>query len=397
MPAKNFTVRTVDSIKPPSSGRVEYWDEETHGFGLRVSDSGRKTWVVLYRHHGRLRRLTLGTYPSLSLADARERAKDALRAAAKGKDPAGEKLADRERDTFKELAEDYIELHAKVHKRSWREDRRALDRDLLPAFQHRKADDIRRRDVKKLLAEIKARGAQVLSNRTLEIMRKIYNWGIEEERVEHNPCLGIKPFPEQSRDRVLSEDEIRALWKALDSQPEPARARFRLLLLTAQRSGEIRQMRWRDIAGDWWTVPVEFTKNRLSHRVPLPTPAMAILESMKELTGGGTWVFPSPVSDGAIYSDDKRLPALRKASGVSFVPHDLRRTAASYMASMGISRFAIGRVLNHVETSVTAVYDRHSYDREKRQALETWALRLEEILAGTAADNKVVAFRPTAS
>ena len=98
MPSKNFNVRTINSIKPPSSSRIEYWDDETHGFGLRVSQTGRKTWIVLYRHHGRLRRLTLGTYPPLSLADAREQAKDALRAAAKGKDPASEKQADRERD-----------------------------------------------------------------------------------------------------------------------------------------------------------------------------------------------------------------------------------------------------------------------------------------------------------
>jgi integrase len=251
--------------------------------------------------------------------------------------------------------------------------------------------------VKRLLAEIKARGAQVLANRTLEIMRRIYNWGIEEERVEYNPCIGIEPFPEQSRDRVLSEDEIRALWKALDEQPEAVRARFRLLLLTAQRYGEVRQMRWADVADDWWTIPSEFAKNRLSHRVPLSDLALSIIESMRELAGGGTWVFPSPVSDGPIHTDDKRVITLRKASGVSFTPHDLRRTAASYMTSMGISRFTVGRVLNHVETSVTATYDRHSYDAEKRAALSSWAARLEEIIAGKKrADGKVVSIRPAA-
>jgi integrase len=121
------------------------------------------------------------------------------------------------------------------------------------------------------------------------------------------------------------------------------------------------------------------------------------MEGLRKLTGGGTWVFPSPVNDGAIHSDDKRLIALRKTSGVSFTPHDLRRTAASYMGSMGIGRFTIGRVLNHVETSVTATYDRHSYDQEKRAALEAWTRRLEEILAGKKGrDGKVVTFRPAA-
>jgi hypothetical protein len=147
MPTKHLTVRFIDSIEASSSGRVEYWDEGTPGFGLRVSETGRKTWVVLYRHLGKLRRLTLGTYPTLPLADAREQAKDALRAAAKGKDPAGEKRVARLGDTFGDLAEDYIELYAKPNKRSWREDRRALDRDLLPKFKSRKAADIKRREV----------------------------------------------------------------------------------------------------------------------------------------------------------------------------------------------------------------------------------------------------------
>src|SRR5262249_53777804 len=151
-------------------------------------------------------------------------------------------------------------------------------------------DDLKRRDIKKLLAEIRARGAPVLANRTLEIVRRIYNWGIDEERVEHNPCLGIEPSAEQSRDRVLTEDEIRAVWKALDALPATAAARFRLLL-TSQRYGEVRQMQWGDIADDWWTIPAAVSKNRLSHRVPLSAPALAILADMNELTGGGAWVF----------------------------------------------------------------------------------------------------------
>src|SRR5262249_49988496 len=152
-----------------------FFDEGTKGFGLRVSAAGRMTWIVLYRHLGTKRRMSLGTYPTITLADAREIAEDALRAAAKGKDPAGGKKAARLGDTFGDLAEDYIELYAKVNKRSWKQDRRAIDRDLLPRFKSRKADDIRRRDVKKVLAEIKARGAPILANRTLEFMRKIYN------------------------------------------------------------------------------------------------------------------------------------------------------------------------------------------------------------------------------
>ncbi len=147
------TVRSLEAAKPPKSGRVESWDEDVRGLGLRVSASGRKTWVLMYRVRGdkRLRRATLGTYPTLTLADARDQARADLRAATKGRDPASERKAERQAETFGELAEEYIERYAKKRKRSWFKDRQALDRDLLPRFRHRKAAGIKRREVIKLL------------------------------------------------------------------------------------------------------------------------------------------------------------------------------------------------------------------------------------------------------
>jgi integrase len=230
-------------------------------------------------------------------------------------------------------------------------------------------------------------------------VRGIYNWGIDKERIEANPCLGITPSEETARDRVLSDDEIRKVWGALDGQPLIIAGRFKLQLITAQRPGEVRTIRWTDIDDDsgWWTIPSEITKNRLSHRVWLPEAARDILAVMKKQFGQGAWVFPSPTSDGPVRSNTKPTVAIRKASGVSFTPHDLRRTAASHMASLGITRFTIGRVLNHVEKSVTATYDRHSYDQEKRQGLEAWTRRLAEILANKKPSaGKVVKFRPGA-
>jgi integrase len=377
-----------------------YWDEGIPGFGIRVTAAGGKSWVLVYRRGGAWRRWTMGSYPKLPLATARERAWEALKDIGNGGDPASEKREDRDRDTFKELAEDFIELYAKPNKRSWMNDRRALDRDLIPRFGHRKAAEIRRRDVIAILDEIKARGAPVLANRTLEIIRRIYNWAIQKERIDQNPCVGIERFAETTRDRVLSEDEARKVWQALEKQPYSVAARFRLMLLTAQRSGEVRNMRWQDVDLDagWWTIPNEFSKNRLSHRVPLPLPVREILEGMRATTSGGTWVFPSPVGSGPVHSDDKRIITIRRDAGVSFAAHDLRRTAASHMASMGVNRFTIGRILNHVETSVTATYDRHSYDAEKKAALEAWAQRVGVIIAGKKPDDgKVVPLRPTVS
>jgi integrase len=398
---RNLTVRYIDSITPPAKGRDIYWDAGIPGFGLRITAAGGKSWVLVYTLRGVAGlKWTIGSYPKVPLADAREKAWEGLGKVAKGVDPAVEKRVERERDTFKEMAEDYIERHAKPNKRSWKQDRLALDRDLLPAFGNRKAAEVRRRDVIDLLDGIKARGATVMANRTLEIIRRIYNWGIQKERLTINPCIGIPPFPEQARDRVLSEAELRAVWHALDKQPALVAARYRLLILTAQRSGEVRQMKWADVPdidSGWWTIPAELAKNGLSHRVWLPLMAQEILHSIRRTGGGGLWIFPAAAGAGAVSHGYRTLGKIKRSSGVDFRPHDLRRTVASHMASMGVSRFTIGRVLNHIETSVTATYDRHSYDAEKRQALETWAKRLEEIIAGEKhADSKVVALRPAA-
>ena len=395
------TVRSLEAIKPPKSGRIECWDEDVKGLGLRVSASGRKTWVLMYRVRGdkRLRRATLGTYPTLTLADAHDQARTDLRAAAKGRDPASERKAERQAETFGELAEDFIERYAKKRKRSWFKDRQALDRDLLPRFRHRKAANIKRREVIALLEEIADRGAPVGANRTLEIIRRIYNWGIEQEIVTVNPCQRIsKPGTERKRDRVLSDDEIRAVWTALEGETPRMRDLFRLRLLTAQRPGEVSRMRWEDIdmGSGWWTIPPEFSKNGLSHRVPLSPPAADTLRQAAGYGNDAGWVFPSPTGKGPLRAVWRAMGNIRKKTGAEFVPHDLRRTAATRMTgNLGIARLTVAKVLNHVETGVTATYDRHAYDREKRQALDAWGARLADILSGKQAAENVVSLAAT--
>lgn len=393
MTSRRLTTRFIDSIKPPNSGRVEYWDATVTGLGLRVSESGRKSWVLMYRHQRRLRRLTLGTYPVIPLAKAREMAGGALREVVDGQDPAAIKKSERDADTFGELAERYIERYAKQRKRSWKEDRRALDRDLLPRFGHRKATDINRREVIACLDEIKARGAPILANRTLEIIRRIYNWGIAQELVEANPAVMIeRPGEETRRDRVLSDGEIRAVWKALDDGPLRYDAKFKLMFLTAQRPGEVRQMRWSDIDEDtaWWTIPAKFSKNRLAHQVPLISNARTLLKKLDRVEDCD-WVFPSPIGDKPIGSYAKALARIRNASGVEFWAHDIRRTVATRLTGdLGISRLVVGRILNHAEVGVISTYDRHSYNTEKRQALEAWGQRLKEILTSQSSNTSNV-------
>lgn len=389
--------RTIRALKPPLSGRLDVWDEDYPGFGLRISSEGRRTWILMYRIGKKLRRLTLGRFPTLGLAAAREKATDALRDVGKGEDPGRRKIEERRAETFAELAREYIDRHASK-KRSGREDIRLLNgsphkkrtgkkphEPLVKRWGTRRIKDIKRRDVRELLEEIAGR-APIMANRTLALVRKMFNFAIEREWLETNPCHMIKPpGDEKQRDRVLSEDEIRLLWKALDGESPLIAALFRLRLLTAQRGGEVHGAAWAefDLARGWWTIPAERSKNGLAHRVPLSPQAVKILKAWRDPDGDSPWVFPSSRKTGPhIAHAQKAIERIVRSSGVDFRGHDLRRTAASLMVGAGVSRLVVSKILNHVETGVTAVYDRHSYDLEKRAALDFWGKRVDQIVSG---------------
>ena len=378
MSRQRLTARFVETVKP-GRARREYFDENVVGLALRVSSSGIKSWVLFYRQHGRLRRWTIGRYPTLSLADARERARAGLRDALSGEDPARSKREAREATTFADLAERYLSEHAKPRKRSWREDARLLRRDVLPRWGQVAAHEIRRGDARELVHAVALRGAPIMANRLRALLHKVYAFAIEQEIVESNPIAYVpRPGVERRRDRVLSDSEIRHLWRQLDNEPPAVAAAFRLRLITAQRGGEVLNMRWSDIdsTSTWWTIPAEHSKNGLPHRVPLTEPAREIVASLRPgVPAGAEYV----LTGGR--GNRQQSEAAGRLNIPNFRGHDLRRTAASVMASAGIPRLVVAKVLNHAERDVTAVYDRHSYDAEKREALETWARRLSEILA----------------
>ena len=374
---------THRALRSLSTDRLQedFWDDLLAGFGVRIASSGRKTFVLRYRANGRKRRISIGTYPPWSLADARDKAKEILGQAAKGEDPQAAHKRERAAETFGELAGDYLERHAKRRKKSWPEDQRKIEKELLPAWKNRKAKDVSRRDVIRLVEGIVERGSPVSANRTLALISKIFNFGIEQEAVETNPAQRVKPpAKEKSRDRVLKEAEIQALWRALDEEDPVVAGTFNLRLLTAQRGIEVLSMRWSDVDGKWWTIPAEVSKNGLPHRVPLSPQALAVLEQLRPLTGDSEWVFDSPKKPGShIVAVRKATLRIASRADVDFTAHDLRRTAATHMASMGVSRLTISKILNHVERGVTAIYDRASYDAEKKRALLRWGEKVERI------------------
>jgi len=397
---------------------------EGHGFGIRVLPSGVKTWFFIYRIDGKRRFMNLGHYPSISLSAARKKYRDAFELYEQGKDPAmleeQKKEERRKAPTISDLAEDYIKRYAKREKRSWKKDESILNRDVIPAWGKRKAADISKRDVNLLLSGIVERGAPIMARNTLAVIRKMFNWSIaEDDMLQVNPCLGVKTASaSKPSERHLEAEEIKTLWKSLErtdlSMTPDIRKALKLVLVTAQRPGEVSGMHTREINGHWWTIPGERTKNKKTHRVYLTDFALELIGSLtvknkktEELSDKG-YIFPSPIKkeakpigDTALavavirnlampVLDNKGKPVLDKTGqpttenrlGVRpFSPHDLRRTAATLLAESKIRFEDRERVLNHSMGKLDGTYNQHDFDDEKQIALETLERKLNSIIA----------------
>ncbi len=266
MPKLSLTIPTLKALRPEPGRQIDYHDTTLTGFAVRVSPAGKKTFCIFYRRGRLSRRYTIGSFPNISLADARGEAKRALRDAAMGKDPAEEKKKSRNAETFSELADLYLEKHASK-KKTGAEDRRIVDRYLLPELKRVRAQDVTRRQIRKILEAVEKTGP-VMANRVLSCVKTIYNWGLAHDVVEGSPCVGLaRPTVERSRDRVYSEEELKKVWNAAEAEASVVGALFQLQLLTATRVSEASNMKWSEIEERWWTIPAQRSKNGLSHRV----------------------------------------------------------------------------------------------------------------------------------
>lgn len=390
-----LTEKTLNRKPPPAKEKyMELWDTILPGFGLRIGHGGRRAFMLITRVNGRQRRFTLGTYPGMTLAKARETARSIMRDAAQGVDPKErEAKARRENErkrqnTFRAVAEEFMQDHAKGL-RTKGEMQRKLDKDILPEWGDRPISEITRADVKELLRK-KARTSPVAANRMLALIGKIFNWALDEEIITASPAVRIKTEPEVARDRVLNEEELREVWKACDQLGYPFGPLIQFLTVTAQRRGEVASMRWSEIENSDWKIPSERTKGGAGHLVPLSPIAIDILQTLPRFAGGD-FVFTTTDGDKAVsgWSKikrrlDKLMNEAREKEGLPEVPewhvHDLRRTAATGMRGLGIDRLIVSKVLNHAEGGITRVYDRYAADPEKRYALEAWAQRLQKII-----------------
>ncbi len=395
--SKKLTARFVETVVPQAR-RVEYRDAHTRGLVLRVTPKGVKTWAVIYtrKSDGKKRRITIGTFPGFGLEQARCEAQAILAEVARGEDPANKTQLRKQFLTFEGLSAAWVERHGKPNKslNTLYDDQLMLSHDILPAIGAMKAEEVTKRDVIEIIDEVAKRGAKYRSNRVLALTRSIFRWGSSEDLIRLDPTQGVRPRTiERPRDRVLSDEEIRKFWRALNNAPMTFAVAtiLRLALVTGQRIGEVAGMTKAEIAFappyPVWTLPGKRTKNRLVTRIPLSPLATELLEAAITEAGDSSYVFPSRASDAPIsaHAATRAIARARAMLGIdNFRVHDLRRTVATSMASLGINPYTISLVLDHVSVSkgtVTgAVYVRYSFDQEKRHALITWANHLESLI-----------------
>jgi len=429
-------------------------DKKEKGFGVLVYPTGAKTFIFKYKIDGVQKLLKLGEYPAFSLANARNeyvkastKVKDLRKGSADGLDPVKEKKLKSERriaealeykrhPTVATLVSDYIERHAKRHKRSWKKDEQILAREVvgrdITIWGNLKAKDIEKRDVIDLLEKIISRPAPAMANNTFQIIRKMFNWAVEQDILKISPCIAIKklPAPKNERDRVLSEAEIKTLMASLDrtdlNMSIDVRRCLKLILLTAQRPGEVIGMHAKEIDGNWWTIPAERAKNGKAQRVYLTATALELIGDTKDK--GYIFQTPlkvidknndipakkrkkkdKPIGDTVLaiavgrnlaypLKDGKEKPLYNKEGKVAtenrlgvkhFTPHDLRRTAATFMSQLGQMDEVIDAVLNHKKQGIIKVYNLNKYDREKQQALESWERKLNSIIGDSSGNNVI--------
>lgn len=400
MPTIRLSAKAIQAAKPPAAGRIELWDSVISddvtlpgSLGLRVTAAGSKSWVLMFRVGGAQRRMTIGRYPAYSLAQARTEARAALVEAGKGIDPV-RAAAESRTVTTRAASETFIERYAKVHQRTWRETERVLETYLLPRVGDKPVGEVTHTDIHAVLDALMDAGHPYMANRALATIRKFYNWCLERRLVSETPTAGIrKPGKEVARDRILDDDELAAVWQATAALGQPFGPIYQLLILTGQRREEVARMRWEqlDLEAGLWTLPKEEVKSDRLHVIPL---ADAAVEILKPLARNGPYVFTTTgkTPPSGFAKAKRRLDEISETGG--WRTHDLRRTAASGMARLGIAPHVIEKVLNHSTgqiSGVAAIYNRHAYLPEKTHALETWARAVETIVSGAPADN-VVAF-----
>ena len=410
---KALTPKTVENLKSDPTKRLEIPDPGLTGLYLVVQPSGVKAWALRYRFAGKPAKLTLGRWPLMGVAEARAAASEAMAKVERGNNPAAEKQATRAakaeaeqsgHDKIKTLVGQFDKRHLSTLK-SGAQARQFLERFVVKAWGERDINTITKRDCIDLLDRIVDSGRATTANRVKAHLSAFLNWCVGRDIIAVSPLTGVKPpAKETSRDRVLTDAEVRLFWRACDKLGEPWGPLGKVLLLTGQRLNEVAQMTDAEVQGGVWHLSPDRTKNGRAHDVPLSGAATAVLGSKERIKGKAGYVFTTtgaaPVQ-GFFKAREHVAKAMEELAGQErddgagplAIPywtfHDLRRTCATGMARLGIQVRVTEAVLNHVSgtaSGIVAVYQRHDYADEKRAALEAWARFVSEIVEGIPAN-----------
>jgi integrase len=405
-----ITDTLLKTLKPPAAGRIEIKDNRCAGLEFRLTRAGAASWSLRFRdpQTGKPSRSTIGRYPDVGIAAARERGNALRKDAAAGVNPVQRKYRDRHdasTKTFQALADRYMAEHARRFKRSADADERNLRLHILPKWAKRRYDQIERADVIELVEGIIGNGAPVQANRVQALVSKIFSFAVDTSLMQFNPCSRLRKRSAETREtRVLTDEEIRQFWRRAVLPPITRRVglALRLALLTGCRSGEVAEIHRTELSDldapgkASWLIPAKRVKNGRAHFVPLSEPARAIVLSALELIAEDEeYLFPSPIENAGPITSHALTVAMRrlgdKIEGSAAKtwkddppsPHDLRRTVATRLSQSGVATEDVSAVLNHVRSDVTGKhYDQYQRAPEKRAALNAWAAAVTDIVEG---------------
>jgi len=376
MPKRALSDLTVKRVKPPAKGQVDIFDAGYPGFALRVSYGGGKSWVYFYRVAGRLRRRSLGTYPAVTLAEARQLWRDAKHQVSLGRDPGWHRASDL---NFESVAREWLKRD-QADKRSLKEVTRIIERELIPEWGQRSIQDIRRHDILVLSDRIADRGATTMARRVIAYVHRLFRWAKSRDLIEANPATDLpKPGREIARDRVLTDAELATVWNAASEVVWPYGPAVQLLILTGARRAEIAEMKWSEINGNAIKLSGSRAKNAEAHDIPLSEQALEVLLKIPRVVGS-EFVFGKPLKGGA-WSNAKI-----KLSATTIQPwriHDLRRTVSTGMNELGTEPHIVEAVLGHTVKGVAGVYNRAKYAAAKRAALEAWGAHVSTLVGAS--------------
>lgn len=360
----NFTKAALDTLPTPAAGkRAYYYDTKMRGLGVSITSNRTQSFLVYRWVNGKPERITLGRYPDLSIEQARRKTEEINATIAQGGNPNDKRRADRAEMTLGALFNEYLERHAKQHKRGWKEDESQFNR-YLAHWHHRKLSTITKTDVLKMHHEIGNNKGHYAANRLIALLSILFNKASEFGLWDKpNPALGIKKFREQSRDRFLQADELPRFFEALASESNDIiRDYFILSLLTGARRSNLLAMKWEQIDLDRseWRIPR--TKNETPQIITLTEEATFILQQRKA-SATSEYVFPSKGRYGHLTEPKKGWSRILERANIADLRiHDLRRTLGSWQARTGASLAIIGKSLNHKSPQATAIYARLDLD-----------------------------------